>query len=61
VQAFVVGKELRYACLWNAGKHGQIWDPNCTEAHFRKTTDELWKWARLSITATRPFWIGLSQ
>lgn len=52
----MVNDEVRYSCLWNAGTYGQVWNPDCDEAHFRKTTDELWSWAR--PVQVQPFLVG---
>ncbi len=38
--------EVRYNTLWDYSGIGQLWNVDCDENHFRKTTDENWHWAR---------------
>jgi hypothetical protein len=46
LQPVVRGGEVRYNSLWDYSGIGQLWNINCDENHFRKTTDENWNWAR---------------
>lgn len=38
--------EVRYNSLWDYSGIRQLWNVDCDETHFRKTTDENWNWAR---------------
>ena len=46
LQPVVRNGEVRYNSLWDYSGIRQLWNINCDETHFRKTTDETWGWAR---------------
>ncbi len=46
LQPVMRGSEVRYNSLWDYSGIRQLWNVDCDEAHFRKTTDENWSWAR---------------
>lgn len=46
LQPFVRGNQVRYNVIWVFSGIRQLWNIDCDEAHFRKTTDENWNWSR---------------
>ena len=46
VQPYVLGGQVRYNVIWNFTGVRQLWNLDCDETHFRKTTDENWNWSR---------------
>ena len=47
LQPYVIpGGQVRYNVIWGFDGRGQLWNLDCDDAHFRKTTDETWSWAR---------------
>lgn len=46
LQPHVLGNDIRYNVIWAFSGIRQLWNIDCDEAHFRRTTDETWSWAR---------------
>lgn len=47
LQPYVLpGGEVRYNVIWDFSGIRQVWNLDCDQSHFRKTTDETWSWAR---------------
>lgn len=42
----VVGGQVRYSCLWNAGQQAQTWHPICSEAEAMKLGADNRAWGR---------------
>ncbi len=47
LQPYVLpGGQVRYNLIWEFTGVRQLWNLDCDEAHFRKTTEETWSWGR---------------
>jgi hypothetical protein len=47
LQPYVLGGRVLYNVIWAFTGIRQLWNLDCDEAHFRKTTDENWNWSRI--------------
>jgi Putative cyclase/Bacterial tandem repeat domain 1 len=56
LQPYVIGGQVRYNIIWTFTGIRQLWNIDCDENHFRKTTDENWSWARPQQVT--PFVVG---
>ena len=46
LQPYVMGNKVLYNVIWTFSGIRQLWNIDCDEAHFSKTTGETWSWGR---------------
>lgn len=46
LQAYTLGGRVHYNVIWRFDGRRQLWNLDCDEAHFGRTTGETWSWAR---------------
>jgi hypothetical protein len=46
LQPYVQGNKILYNVIWTFSGIRQLWNLDCDEAHFVKTTGETWSWVR---------------